>query len=99
MRFGLSHRWVCPEEFQSPQELDRDPVQGVLRSRGMRSQAGTVVTMLTGEIVAFSVESWEKDGPFPPDGIARLERSDLTLRAPVSSRRVFVLNAPIRRLR
>ena len=72
MMFELSHRWVCPEEFQSPAELDRDPVQGVLRSLGMRSQIGTAVTMLTGEIVAFSVERWEKDGPFPADALARL---------------------------
>jgi DNA-binding CsgD family transcriptional regulator len=73
MMFELSHRWVCPDEFQSREELDRDPVQGVLRSLGMRAQTGTAVTMLTGEVVAFSVERWERDGPFLPEDLGRLE--------------------------
>lgn len=73
MMLELSHRWVRPEEFQSPEELARDPVQCVLRSLGMKSQAGTAVAMMTGEIAAFSVERWEQDGPFSTDALTRLE--------------------------
>lgn len=68
----LSHRWVCADEFQTPEELRRDPVQLVLRSLGLGAQAGTAVTMTTGEIVAFSVERLEEDGQFPADALARL---------------------------
>lgn len=70
--FEHSIRWISPDEFLPPELIEVDSAQQLLRARGMEAQVGTGVSLMTGEVAAFSVERWRDDGKFPEKSIAFL---------------------------
>lgn len=68
-RFAALHSapdigFTCIDTLLTPEEIDRDPIQSLLRNVGLESQVATAIAMPSGELVCVSFERYASDGPF-----------------------------------